>query len=54
MTGASRKQVDDDYAEMNVEWQNLLGWCCDKAFSSLEQTSSMYQEQVNLFYVLVQ
>jgi hypothetical protein len=42
---------------MRVEWDNLLGWCCDKAFSSQEgdgQGSSMYEEQLNLFYVLVQ
>lgn len=41
---------------MKVEWDNLLGWCCDKAFSSQEERagSSMYEEQLNLFYVLVQ
>uniref|UniRef100_A0A383WAT8 Uncharacterized protein n=1 Tax=Tetradesmus obliquus TaxID=3088 RepID=A0A383WAT8_TETOB len=44
------------YGEMKVEWDNLLGWCCDKAFSSQEEGagSSMYEEQLNLFYVLVQ
>lgn len=54
VTGVSQRQVEAEYAEMNVEWQNLLGWCAEKAFSNLEQVSSMYQEQVNLFYVLVQ
>lgn len=54
VTGVSRREVESDYAEMTTEWNNLLGWCCDKAFSSLDQVNSVYAEQVNLFYVLVQ
>jgi hypothetical protein len=53
-TGVPRLEVESDYAELSAEWSNLLGWCCDKAFSSLDQVNSMYREQINLFYVLVQ
>lgn len=48
------RQVESDYAEMTTEWANLLGWCADKAFSNLDEVNSMYSEQLNLFYVLVQ
>lgn len=54
VTGVGLHQVESDYAEMTTEWNNLLGWCADKAFSNLDEVNSMYQEQVNLFYVLVQ
>lgn len=54
VTGTGRRQVDSNFAEMTTEWNNLLGWCCEKAFSNLDQQNSMYQEQINLFYVLVQ
>lgn len=54
VTGTARSTVASDYEAMTVEWNNLLGWCCDKAFSDLDNVNSMYQEQVNLFYVLVQ
>jgi hypothetical protein len=54
VTGVPQREVESGYAEMSAEWSNLLGWCCDKAFCNLDQVNSMYREQVNLFYVLVQ
>lgn len=54
VTGADRAQLGGEYEESTVEWNNLLGWCCEKAFSNLDQVNSMYQEALNLFYVLVQ
>ena len=52
--GVPRSKMEKDYEAMTVEWNNLLGWCCEKAFSNLEEVNSMYSEQLNLFYVLVQ
>jgi hypothetical protein len=55
VSGQNIGSVASAYGELKVEWDNLLGWCCDKAFSSQgEGGSSMYEEQLNLFYVLVQ
>jgi hypothetical protein len=54
VTGVGLRQVESDYAEMSAEWHNLLGWCADKAFSNLDEVNSMYQEPLNLFYVLLQ
>lgn len=55
VSGSELSSVSSEYSELKVEWDNLLGWCADKAFSSLEgQVSSVYQDQLNLFYVLVQ
>lgn len=54
MTGVPLAQVATDYGEMRIEWEETLGWCAEKAFSSLDQVNSAYQEQLNLFYVLVQ
>lgn len=54
VTGVARSTVAKDYEEMTIEWNNLLGWCCEKAFCNLDQVSSMYEEQINLFYVLIQ
>lgn len=55
VSGSDVSTVTKDYEQLKVEWDNLLGWCADKAFSSPDgQTSSMYEEQLNLFYVLVQ
>lgn len=53
VTGADRPQLEGEYEESTVEWNNLLGWCCEKAFSNLDQVNSMYQESLNLFYLLV-
>jgi hypothetical protein len=56
VSGQNIGLVAATYGELKVEWDNLLGWCCDKAFGSAEGAggSGMYEEQLNLFYVLVQ
>ncbi|GIL95715.1 hypothetical protein Vretimale_1682, partial [Volvox reticuliferus] len=41
-----------DYDEVLSEWDSLLGWCCDKAFT--ERGCKRFEEQLSLFYLLIQ
>lgn len=55
VTGSDMASTSSSCNETKAERNNLLGWCADKAFSNLDgQVSEVYEEQLNLFYVLVQ
>ncbi|GLC46737.1 hypothetical protein PLESTB_001358000 [Pleodorina starrii] len=41
-----------DYEEVVSEWDSLLGWCCDRAFTAAGR--KRFEEQLSLFYLLVQ
>ncbi|GIL44122.1 hypothetical protein Vafri_1656, partial [Volvox africanus] len=41
-----------DYDEVVSEWDSLLGWCCDKAFT--ERGRKRFEEQLSLFCLLIQ
>jgi hypothetical protein len=53
-TGTSSRQVAADYKAMATEWNELLGWCCEKAFCDVGEDSSLYEQEMQLFYMMMQ